>query len=81
MLPPVQIGVTRTPRAERTLLLAIIPARQSRGAAWPLADVQAIRPYLEAGYGEITRIQFGADHQEPFISWAEHELLTDLREL
>jgi G6PDH family F420-dependent oxidoreductase len=43
--------------------------------------LEAIRPYIEAGYTEIALIQVGADHQEPFIAWAEHELLPALREL
>ncbi len=43
--------------------------------------VEAIRPYLEAGFTEIALVQIGAEHQEPFITWAERELLPALREL
>ncbi len=43
--------------------------------------VEAIRPYLEAGFTELALIQIGAEHQEPFITWAEQELLPALRQL
>ena len=43
--------------------------------------VAAITPYLEAGFTEIALVQIGGDHQEPFLRWAEQELLPALRAL
>ncbi|MFF0740433.1 LLM class F420-dependent oxidoreductase [Streptomyces sp. NPDC004111] len=43
--------------------------------------VEAVRPYAEAGFTEIALVQVGGDHQRPFITWAEKELLPALREL
>ncbi|MFB9522859.1 MULTISPECIES: LLM class F420-dependent oxidoreductase [Streptomyces] len=43
--------------------------------------VEAVRPYAEAGFTEIALVQVGGEHQKPFISWAEKELLPALREL
>ncbi|MEU8893187.1 LLM class F420-dependent oxidoreductase [Streptomyces sp. NPDC048442] len=43
--------------------------------------VEAVRPYADAGFTEIALVQVGGDHQRPFISWAEKELLPALREL
>ncbi|MFJ2745176.1 LLM class F420-dependent oxidoreductase [Streptomyces sp. NPDC087440] len=43
--------------------------------------VEAVRPYAEAGFTEVALIQVGGEHQRPFISWAEKELLPALREL
>jgi G6PDH family F420-dependent oxidoreductase len=45
------------------------------------AYVEAVRPYVEAGFGQIALVQIGADHQAPFFSWAERELLPALRSL
>ena len=45
------------------------------------AHVAAIKPYIEAGFTEIALVQIGGDHQEPFIRWAEQELLPALRAL
>lgn len=45
------------------------------------AHVEAVRPYIDAGFGEIALVQIGAEHQEPFISWARDELLPALRSL
>ncbi len=42
--------------------------------------VEAIRPYIEAGFTEIALVQIG-EEQGPFIAWAESELLPALREL
>ena len=42
--------------------------------------VDAIRPYVDAGFTEIALVQIG-EEQEPFIHWAEQELLPALREL
>ncbi len=43
--------------------------------------VEAVRPYVDAGFDEIALVQIGADHQEPFIAWAQDELLPVLRSL
>ena len=43
--------------------------------------VEAVRPYLDAGFDEVALVQIGADHQEPFIGWARDELLPALRSL
>ena len=43
--------------------------------------VQKIKPFLDAGFDEVALTQVGADHQGPFLEWAEKELLTALREL
>jgi hypothetical protein len=45
------------------------------------AHVEAVRPYIDAGFDEIALVQVGAEHQEPFISWARDELLPALRSL
>jgi G6PDH family F420-dependent oxidoreductase len=45
------------------------------------AHVEAIKPYLDAGFTEVAIVQIGAAHQESFITWAESELLPALREL
>jgi len=45
------------------------------------AHVEAIKPFLEAGFTEVAVVQIGADHQEPFTAWAERELLPALRSL
>jgi G6PDH family F420-dependent oxidoreductase len=43
--------------------------------------VEAIRPFLDAGFDEVALVQIGAAHQEPFIAWAQNELLPALRSL
>ncbi|MFD8006043.1 LLM class F420-dependent oxidoreductase [Streptomyces mirabilis] len=43
--------------------------------------MEAIRPYVEAGFTEIALVQVGGDQQPPFIAWAEKTLLPALREL
>lgn len=43
--------------------------------------VEAIRPFLEAGFDEIALVQIGAETQSEFIAWAERELLPALRSL
>jgi G6PDH family F420-dependent oxidoreductase len=45
------------------------------------AHVEAIRPFIEAGFTEVALVQIGADQQEEFIGWAERELLPALRSL
>lgn len=43
--------------------------------------VEKIKPFIEAGFGEVALVQIGGDHQEEFIGWAEKELLPVLRQL
>ncbi|WP_329459369.1 LLM class F420-dependent oxidoreductase [Streptomyces sp. NBC_01497] len=45
------------------------------------AFVDAVRPYVEAGFTEVALIQVGGDQQEPFLQWSREELLPALREL
>lgn len=56
------------------------------GAQLPCGDdideyVDKIRPFVEAGFTEVALVQIGGDRQEPFIRWAEQELLPALRSL
>jgi G6PDH family F420-dependent oxidoreductase len=52
-------------------------------ACGPDADehVEKIRPYIDAGFTEVALVQIGAEQQEPFIGWAQNELLPALRSL
>jgi G6PDH family F420-dependent oxidoreductase len=43
--------------------------------------VEAIRPFLDAGFTEVALVQIGGEHQEPFLRWARDELLPTLRSL
>jgi G6PDH family F420-dependent oxidoreductase len=43
--------------------------------------VEAIRPFIDAGFTEIALVQIGGEHQEPFLHWAQDELLPTLRAL
>ncbi len=43
--------------------------------------VNAIKPFVDAGFTEIALVQIGAEHQQPFFEWAERELLPALRSL
>jgi G6PDH family F420-dependent oxidoreductase len=43
--------------------------------------VEAIRPFVEAGFTEVAFVQIGADQQEPFMRFAREELLPALRSL
>jgi G6PDH family F420-dependent oxidoreductase len=43
--------------------------------------VEAIKPFIEAGFDEVALVQIGAEHQEQFTTWAERELLPALRSL
>jgi G6PDH family F420-dependent oxidoreductase len=45
------------------------------------AHVEAIKPFIEAGFDEVAVVQIGADQQEQFTAWAERELLPALRSL
>jgi G6PDH family F420-dependent oxidoreductase len=43
--------------------------------------VEAIRPFIDAGFTEVALVQIGDDQQEAFFGWAEQELLPALRSL
>ena len=43
--------------------------------------VEAIKPFIEAGFDEVALVQIGAEHQDAFIGWAQDELLPALRSL
>jgi G6PDH family F420-dependent oxidoreductase len=43
--------------------------------------VEKIRPFIEAGFTEVALVQIGADQQEPFLAWAQEQLLPALRSL
>ncbi|OKK17583.1 5,10-methylene tetrahydromethanopterin reductase [Streptomyces sp. CB00455] len=45
------------------------------------AFVDAVRPYVEAGFTEVALVQIGGEHQWAFQDWAESKLLPALREL
>ncbi|MER6678506.1 LLM class F420-dependent oxidoreductase [Streptomyces sp. NPDC000983] len=45
------------------------------------AVVEAVRPFVDAGFTEVALVQIGGDHQEPYLEWAEQKLLPALREL
>ncbi|MDX3234146.1 LLM class F420-dependent oxidoreductase [Streptomyces sp. ME03-5709C] len=47
----------------------------------PEAFVEAVRPYVEAGFTEIALVQVGGDSQYAFLDWAEKTLLPAVREL
>ncbi len=43
--------------------------------------VEAIKPFLDAGFDEVALVQIRADQQDEFIGWAQRELLPALRSL
>ncbi|HEX3833034.1 MAG TPA: TIGR03557 family F420-dependent LLM class oxidoreductase [Solirubrobacteraceae bacterium] len=43
--------------------------------------VEAVRPFIDAGFTEIALVQIGGEHQAPFLRWAQDELLPALRAL
>jgi G6PDH family F420-dependent oxidoreductase len=45
------------------------------------AFVEAVRPFVEAGFTEVALVQVGGDTQRDFLQWAEKRLLPALREL
>jgi G6PDH family F420-dependent oxidoreductase len=45
------------------------------------AFVEAVRPFVEAGFTEVALVQVGGDTQRGFLQWAEKWLLPALREL
>jgi G6PDH family F420-dependent oxidoreductase len=42
--------------------------------------VKAVRQFVDAGFTDVALVQVGGDHQQPFIDWAQSELLPALRE-
>lgn len=45
------------------------------------AFVDAVRPFVEAGFTEVALIQIGGGTQHAFLDWARDNLLVALREL
>ena len=45
------------------------------------AHVEAVKPFVEAGFTHVAVVQIGGEYQEMFFPWAERELLPALREL
>ncbi len=43
--------------------------------------VEAVRPYVDAGFTHVAVVQVGGDHQDQFIGWAGQELLPALRSI
>lgn len=43
--------------------------------------VNKIKAYVDAGFDQIALVQIGGEHQQPFIEWAQRELLPALGEL
>jgi G6PDH family F420-dependent oxidoreductase len=43
------------------------------------AVVEAVRPFVEAGFTDVALVQIGGDQQEQFLEAAEAELLPELR--
>jgi G6PDH family F420-dependent oxidoreductase len=41
--------------------------------------VAAVQRFLDAGFTHVALVQVGGDAQDPFLDWAEHELLPTLR--
>lgn len=41
--------------------------------------VEAVRPFVDAGFTEVALVQIGGSHQKPFIDWAQEKLLPALR--
>jgi G6PDH family F420-dependent oxidoreductase len=44
------------------------------------AHVEAVRPFVEAGFTHVAAVQVGGDSQPDYLTFAEHELLPALRE-
>jgi G6PDH family F420-dependent oxidoreductase len=45
------------------------------------AHVEAVRKFVDAGFTHVALVQVGGDVQDPFLDWAEAELLPALRQL
>ncbi len=43
--------------------------------------VEKIKPFIDAGFGEVALVQIGAANQTEFVRWAQSELLPALRAL
>jgi len=43
------------------------------------AHVAAVQQFLDAGFTHVALVQIGSEAQDPFLEWAEHELLPALR--
>ncbi|NED93976.1 TIGR03557 family F420-dependent LLM class oxidoreductase [Phytoactinopolyspora alkaliphila] len=43
--------------------------------------VEAVKAYTEAGFTHVALVQVGHEEQQPFLDWAEKELLPELRRL
>jgi G6PDH family F420-dependent oxidoreductase len=43
--------------------------------------VAAVKKFLDAGFTHVALVQIGGGHQQPFVQWAEQELLPALRAL
>ncbi|WP_405783810.1 LLM class F420-dependent oxidoreductase [Streptomyces sp. NBC_00859] len=43
--------------------------------------VEAVRPYVDAGFTEVALVQIGGDQQKPYLEWAERKLLPALRDI
>ncbi|MGW4496875.1 LLM class F420-dependent oxidoreductase [Streptomyces sp. NPDC004376] len=46
----------------------------------PEAFVEAVRPYVDAGFTEVALVQIGGETQPDFIDWSRKTLLSALRE-
>jgi G6PDH family F420-dependent oxidoreductase len=55
---------------------ALVPCGPDTGQ-----HVEAARKWIEAGYTHLALVQVGADHQDEFMTWAQTELLPELRKL
>ena len=47
----------------------------------PHAVVEAVRPFVAAGFTDVALVQIGGEHQDGFLEWSEKELLPALREM
>jgi G6PDH family F420-dependent oxidoreductase len=43
--------------------------------------VESVKTFVDAGFTHVALVQIGGDQQQPFLAWAEKELLPALREL
>jgi len=43
--------------------------------------VEAVRPFVDAGFTHVAMVQVGGDNQRPFLDWAESELLEALAQI
>ncbi|CAN5118173.1 LLM class F420-dependent oxidoreductase [soil metagenome] len=45
------------------------------------AVLDAVTPFVQAGFTHLALVQIGGEHQQEFLDWSERELLPALREL